>query len=69
MHVAVADDEPAVSGCAVQPEIGLPPSRKETVPEASLGPAEPGVTVAVYVTLAPTVGLVLEAARLVVVEP
>jgi hypothetical protein len=47
VQVAVADDEPAVTGCAPQPEIGLPPSRKATVPEGLIAPATPGVTVAV----------------------
>ena len=67
--MAVAADEPAASDCVLQPEIGLPPSRNDTVPEGLLAPPVPGVTVAVYVTLAPTVGLVFEAPTLVEVDP
>jgi hypothetical protein len=69
VQVAVADDEPAVTGCAPQPEIELPPSWKATVPEGLTAPAAPGVTVAVYVTLLFTGGLEFDAARPVVVEP
>jgi hypothetical protein len=47
VQVAVADDEPAVTGCAPQPEIVLPASWKATVPEGLIAPAAPGVTVAV----------------------
>ena len=47
VQLAVEDEAPAVSGWAVQPEIGLEPSRKATVPEAALGPVVAGVTVAV----------------------
>ena len=69
MHVAVAEDDPAVSACALQLEIELPPSWKATVPEGTVAPVVPGVTVAVYVTLPPAVGLVLDADRPVVVVP
>lgn len=47
MQVAVEDDDPAVSGCALQDEIVLPPSWNATVPEGLVAPAVPAVTVAV----------------------
>ncbi len=62
--VQVATPEP-LSATPPQPVIVLPPSEKATVP-ARLGP---GVTVAVKVTLWPTVEGLPEVLTVVVVEP
>jgi hypothetical protein len=53
VQVAVAEEDPAVSGCAAHAEMALPPSWKATVPDGLLAPVVPGVTVAVYVTALP----------------
>ena len=45
--MAVDEDAPALSGCALQEEIALPPSWKATVPPGSVAPAVLGLTVAV----------------------
>lgn len=47
MQVAVDAEEPVVSGCAAQPEMGFEPSWKAMVPEGLVAPGVAGVTVAV----------------------
>jgi hypothetical protein len=53
----------------VQPEIGVPPSKNSTLPVASAGLDEVGVTVAVYVTGWPTTdGVPVDATAILDVE-
>jgi hypothetical protein len=68
MQVAVLVEVPE-RACAVQPEIGDPPSKNSTLPVASAELDEVGVTVAVYVTGWPTTdGVPVDATAILDVE-